>query len=93
MIRRYFSLLVEEGHPGAIGRMKQFASWFTHGVEGGARLRKAIYDSREARQILDEVDRFFLAPKLEEDAAAEGDATRPLEIPLAGCYDSGNCTD
>ena len=93
MIRRYFSLLVEEGHPGAIGRMKQFASWFTHGVEGGARLRKSIYDAREARQILDDVDGFFLAPKLDEDAAAEGDATRPDELPQPGCYDSEACTD
>ena len=93
MIRRYFAMLVEEDHPGALGRMKQFASWFTHGVEGGARLRKSIYDAREARQILDEVDRFFLAPKLVTDAAAEGDATRPDATPVSDCYHSDNCNE
>jgi tRNA-dihydrouridine synthase B len=28
------------------GRMKQFASWFTHGVPGGAILRKSIYEAK-----------------------------------------------
>ncbi len=62
MIRLYFTMLVEEDFPGALGKMKQFASWFTHGVEGGAKLRKGIYDAREPRQIVDAVDAFFAAP-------------------------------
>jgi len=41
--------------------MKQFASWFTHGVPGGAGLRKAIYEAREAREILQRVEAFFEA--------------------------------
>ena len=48
MIRRYFGMLVAEGFPDATGKMKQFASWFTHGVEGGAKLRKAIYEAKSA---------------------------------------------
>src|SRR5665213_2526897 len=44
MIRDYFMMLLEEGNPSGsrevIGKMKQFASWFTHGVPGGAGLRK-----------------------------------------------------
>jgi nifR3 family TIM-barrel protein len=59
MIRTYFSMLVEERMPGAAGKMKQFASWFTHGVPGGAALRKAIYDSKSAPQILARVEEFF----------------------------------
>src|SRR5216683_232786 len=39
MIRTYFQMLIEEEMPGAEGKMKQFASWFTHGVAGGAALR------------------------------------------------------
>jgi hypothetical protein len=39
--------------------MKQFASWFTHGVRNGAQLRKAIYHAQDERQILEEVERFF----------------------------------
>jgi nifR3 family TIM-barrel protein len=59
MIRRYFQMLIDEGYRDAPGKMKQFASWFTHGVFGGAKLRKAIYESRDEHQILVEVDRFF----------------------------------
>ena len=62
MIRRYFGMLVEEGRPDATGKMKQFASWFTHGVEGGAKLRKAIYEAKNPAQIVDAVEMFFVAP-------------------------------
>jgi hypothetical protein len=48
MIRTYFQMLIEEELPDAVGKMKQFASWFTHGVPGGAGLRKAIYESKSA---------------------------------------------
>ena len=59
MIRTYFRMLIEEELPDATGKMKQFASWFTHGVPGGAALRKAIYDSKTAPDILTRVEEFF----------------------------------
>jgi len=59
MIRTYFQMLIEEELPGAEGKMKQFASWFTHGVPGGAALRKAIYESKNAPETLDRVEEFF----------------------------------
>ena len=59
MIRTYFTMLHEEKVIGAPGKMKQFASWFTHGVHGGAHLRKAIYESHNEVEILAAVDRFF----------------------------------
>ena len=61
MIRTYFQMLIEEEMPGAEGKMKQFASWFTHGVPGGATLRKAIYESKNAPEILARVEEFFEA--------------------------------
>jgi tRNA-dihydrouridine synthase B len=61
MIRTYFQMLIEEELPDAEGKMKQFASWFTHGVPGGAALRKAIYESKSAPQILSRVEEFFEA--------------------------------
>jgi hypothetical protein len=39
--------------------MKQFASWFTHGVPGGGALRKTIYEARTGPAILDAVEHFF----------------------------------
>jgi len=61
MIRTYFQMLLEEEMPGAEGKMKQFASWFTHGVPGGAALRKAIYEAKSGAQILGRVEEFFEA--------------------------------
>ncbi|PYV74988.1 MAG: hypothetical protein DMG97_07370 [Acidobacteria bacterium] len=61
MIRTYFQMLIEEELPDATGKMKQFASWFTHGVPGGASLRKEIYDSKTAPEILARVENFFEA--------------------------------
>ena len=52
-------MLAEEEIPGAIGKMKQFASWFTHGVPGGAALRKGIYESKSAPEVLGRVEDFF----------------------------------
>ena len=66
MIRTYFQMLLEEGMPGAEGKMKQFASWFTHGVPAGAALRKTIYDAKSGSEILGRVDEFF-----EEKLAAQ----------------------
>jgi len=59
MMRRYYSMLLERREKDAIGKMKQFATYFTHGVRGGARLRATIYQAKEPDAILDLVDAFF----------------------------------
>jgi len=72
MIRAYFEMLLAEveatkdlprdarmGDPA--GKMKQFATWFTHGVPGGAKLRAAIYQAKKGIGVLDEVERFFMS--------------------------------
>ncbi len=72
MIRTYFAMLIEEDHPEATGKMKQFASWFTHSVPGGAALRKAIYESKTEAAILETVERFFATRTETMDIAAPG---------------------
>ena len=59
MMRRYYAMLIERGERDAVGKMKQFATYFTHGVRHGNRLRAAIYHARETSAILDLVDAFF----------------------------------
>ncbi|MGO8788146.1 MAG: tRNA dihydrouridine synthase DusB [Terriglobia bacterium] len=59
LIRTYYSMLVTEETPGAIGKMKQFASWFTHGVRNGTELRRQVQSARETGEVLDRVDAFF----------------------------------
>jgi hypothetical protein len=63
-------MLIEEHMPGAAGKMKQFASWFTHGVAKGSHLRKAIYDARTEQEILDRVEDFFENPLGQSASAA-----------------------
>ncbi len=45
----------------AIGKMKQFASWFTHGVPGGATLRRQIFEAKHGLEVMDRVEAFFTA--------------------------------
>jgi nifR3 family TIM-barrel protein len=59
MIRTYFAMLVAEELPDAVGKMKQFASWFTHGVVNGSYLRKAVYEAKSGSEVLRQVDNFF----------------------------------
>ena len=59
LIKSYFQLLFEEETPGAIGKMKQFASWFTHAVPYGAALRKSIYETKSTEEVMERIDDFF----------------------------------
>jgi nifR3 family TIM-barrel protein len=59
MIRTYFEMLVEEGFPDAIGKMKQFVTWFTHGVRNGSHLRAEVYKAKSAEEVLSNVNEFF----------------------------------
>ena len=65
IMRTYYGMLCERDAPDAVGKMKQFATYFTHGVRNGSKLRADIYRATETAQILDQVDAFFkheLAP-------------------------------
>lgn len=59
IMRTYYTMLAGRGDPDRVGKMKQFAGYFTHGVRNGARLRGDIYHSKEAGEVLAHVDRFF----------------------------------
>ncbi|HVG26766.1 MAG TPA: tRNA-dihydrouridine synthase, partial [Acidobacteriaceae bacterium] len=49
----------ESAQRDAIGKMKQFASWFTHGVPGGATLRREIFQAKRGVEVMERVDAFF----------------------------------
>ncbi|MBZ5575107.1 MAG: tRNA dihydrouridine synthase DusB [Acidobacteriia bacterium] len=59
MMRQYYAMLIERDEKDTVGKMKQFATYFTHGVRNGARLRERIYHVHEAAAILGLVDEFF----------------------------------
>ncbi len=59
MMRTYYSMLEEHGESDAIGKMKQFATYFTHGVRNGSKLRTEVYRAQSIKQIFEIVDQFF----------------------------------
>ena len=64
LLREFFRRLLDPANvvllaDDPLGKMKQFASRFTHSVPGGAALRKAIYECRQADEVLTSVDEFF----------------------------------
>ncbi len=59
LLAGYFRSLIEADMPDAIGKMKQFASLFTHGVRNGGELRQAVHRSQKTAEILERVDAFF----------------------------------
>ena len=61
MMRQYYAMLIEQRERDSVGKMKQFATYFTHGIRHGAQLRAAIYRAQEASAILSLVDEFFQA--------------------------------
>jgi nifR3 family TIM-barrel protein len=71
IMRRYYTMLYaqeldERRATDAVGKMKQFATYFTHGVRNGAKLRAEIYREHDAPAILGKVDAFF-----EQELSAE----------------------
>jgi len=68
LLSGYFRSLIAAEMPDAVGKMKQFASLFTHGVRNGAELRHAVHHTHAAPEILDAVDSFFA-----RTTAASGD--------------------
>ena len=80
MIRAYFQMLLAEAESTkdlprdarmgeTAGKMKQFATWFTHGVPGGAKLRAAIYHTRTGSEVLAQVELFFAAPLADDSSS------------------------
>jgi tRNA-dihydrouridine synthase B len=59
IMRTYYAMMHERNESDTVGKMKQFASYFTHGVRNGARLRADIYHLMDSGAILEHVDRFF----------------------------------
>jgi nifR3 family TIM-barrel protein len=72
MMRTYYSMLIQREEFDCVGKMKQFATYFTHGVQNGARLRTGIYHATEKQQILDLVDEFFRSEPMNADPSLAG---------------------
>ena len=96
MIRAYFEMLLAETEAtkdlprdarigDTAGKMKQFATWFTHGVPGGAKLRKSIYQAKTGAEVLDRVNLFFSAGPQLLNAPDEEESVSTLLPSLTMC--------
>ena len=94
MIRAYFQMLLDEAEATrdlprdarlgeTAGKMKQFATWFTHGVPGGAKLRAAIYHARTGPEVLAQVELFFGSRDAEEPGSALDAGAIPQDLVAA----------
>jgi nifR3 family TIM-barrel protein len=59
LLSRYYKEIRLADQPDAVGKMKQFACWFTHGVGNGSELRRSVHEARTPAEVLDAVERFF----------------------------------
>ncbi len=59
LLSGYYGQIYNSNLPDAMGKMKQFACWFTHGVGNGSELRRIVHLARTPGEVVDNVERFF----------------------------------
>ncbi len=59
LLSGYYQKILNSNLPDSVGKMKQFACWFTHGVGNGSELRKIVHSARTPQEIVENVERFF----------------------------------
>ena len=55
----YYGQICAANLPDGVGKMKQFACWFTHSVGNGSELRRIVHTARTPGEILSSVESFF----------------------------------
>ena len=55
----YYGQICAANLPDGVGKMKQFACWFTHSVGNGSELRRIVHAARTPGEILSRVESFF----------------------------------
>jgi tRNA-dihydrouridine synthase len=69
LLSGYFQQITAANLPDGLGKMKQFACWFTHGVGNGSELRRIVHEARTQQEVLDHVEHFFAHPAAAAHAA------------------------
>jgi tRNA-dihydrouridine synthase B len=74
LLSGYYRQITAANLPDAMGKMKQFACWFTHGVGNGSELRRIVHSARTPVEVLDSVERFFAGRSTVGEDPAHGPA-------------------
>jgi len=59
LLSGYYRQICAANLPDGIGKMKQFACWFTHGVGNGSELRRIVHAARTPSEVVEKVETFF----------------------------------
>jgi tRNA-dihydrouridine synthase B len=59
LLSGYYQEITAANLPDSVGKMKQFACWFSHGVGNGSELRRTVHAAKKQQEVLDSVERFF----------------------------------
>jgi tRNA-dihydrouridine synthase B len=59
LLSGYYRQICAANLPDGIGKMKQFACWFTHGVGNGSELRRIVHAARTPGEVVEKVESFF----------------------------------
>jgi nifR3 family TIM-barrel protein len=59
LLSDYYRQITAANLPDGVGKMKQFACWFSHGVGNGSELRRSVHAARTQSEVLESVERFF----------------------------------
>ena len=59
LLSGYYRQILNSNAPDSMGKMKQFACWFTHGVGNGSELRRIVHLARTPGEVVENVERFF----------------------------------
>jgi tRNA-dihydrouridine synthase B len=82
IMKTYYTMLHRAGESDALGKMKQFATYFTHGVRNGSKLRTEVYRSQSVEQVLETVDQFFAEQLIQP---GETLPVPPVPLPALDC--------
>ncbi len=59
LLSGYYQEITAANLPDGVGKMKQFACWFSHGVGNGSELRRTVHAAKTQQEVLESVERFF----------------------------------
>lgn len=72
LLSGYYQEITAANQPDAVGKMKQFACWFTHGVGNGSELRRNVHTAKTPTEVLAAVEKFFERPAAVLEDPAHG---------------------
>jgi len=56
LLSGYYQKILNSNLPDGVGKMKQFACWFTHSVKNGSELRRIVHSARTPQEVVENVD-------------------------------------